>query len=218
MIRHHARVIWILSAVVTFTLGAVHGAGAGEPTDQLREGIERVIKILRDPELKGDKHLVDRRTAIAIAAGEIFDFGEMAKRSLAQHWDKRTPAEQNEFVAIFTALIQRSYISKVDQQDAARRMTYRGETMDAGRAVVQTSVALNSGNEMPLDYRMHKPSTHWQVYDLSIDGISLVANYRAQFNKIIRTASYETLVARLKSNQAEFSAPAAASVGPGATR
>jgi phospholipid transport system substrate-binding protein len=218
MIRHHARVICILSAACTFTLGAVHGAWAAEPTNQLREGVDRVIRILRDPELKGDKHLHERRAAIALAAGEIFDFGEMAKRSLAQHWDKRTPAEQNEFVLVFTALIQRSYISKVDQQDAARRMTYRGETVDGDHAVVQTSIALNNGSEMPLEYRMHNPRDHWQVYDLSIDGISLVANYRSQFNKIIRTSSYETLVARLKSNQAEFSGPSAASASPRVVR
>jgi phospholipid transport system substrate-binding protein len=188
------------------------------PTDQLRDGVERVVKILRDPEMKGDKQIVQRRAAIAVVAGEIFDFGEMARRSLAQHWDKRTPAEQKEFVRLFTALIQRSYVSKVDQQDAAGRMTYRGETMDADHAVVQTTIPLSNGSEMPLDYRMHKPRDHWQVYDLSVDGISLVANYRAQFNKIIRTSSYETLVARLKSNQAEFSAPSAGSAAIRAER
>jgi phospholipid transport system substrate-binding protein len=216
MIRHHARVIWTLISL--FTLCSVHGAWAGSPTDQLRDGVDGVIKILRDPELKGDKQIDQRRAAIAVVAGEIFDFGEMARRSLAQHWDKRTPAEQKEFVRIFTALIQRSYISKVDQQNVAGRMTYRGETVDADHAVVQTTVFLNNGSEMPLDYRMHKPRDHWQAYDLSIDGISLVANYRAQFNKIIRTSSYETLVARLKANQAEFSVPSAASAGPKAAR
>jgi phospholipid transport system substrate-binding protein len=215
MVRYHTPVICTLISLFTLS---VHVAWAGPPTDQLREGVDRVLKILRDPELKGDKHSDQRRAAIALAAGEIFDFGEMARRSLAQHWEKRTPAEQKEFVRIFTALIQRSYISKVDQHDAARRMTYRGETLDADHAVVQTTVTLNSGNELPLDYRMHNPRDHWQVYDLSIDGISLVANYRSQFNKIIRTSSYETLVAKLKANQAEFSVPSAASAGTGATR
>jgi phospholipid transport system substrate-binding protein len=217
MIRHHARVIWTLISL--FMLCSVHGAWAGAPTDQLREGVDGVIKILRDPELKGDKQIDQRRAAIAVVAREIFDFGEMARRSLAQHWDKRSPAEQKEFVRLFTALFQRSYISKVDQQDVAgSRMTYRGETVDADHAVVQTTVALNNGSEMPLGYRMHKPRDHWQVYDLSLDGISLVANYRAQFNKIIRTSSYETLVARLKSNEAEFSVPSAASAGTKAVR
>jgi phospholipid transport system substrate-binding protein len=216
MSSHHARVIWTLISL--FTLCSVHGAWAGSPTDDLREGVDRVVKILRDPELKGDKHIEQRRAAIAVVAGELFDFGEMARRSLGQHWDRRTPAERKEFVRLFTVLIQRSYVSKVDQQDAAGRMTYRGETMDADHAVVQTTIALNNGSVMPLDYRMHKPRTHWQVYDLGLDGISLVANYRAQFNKIIRTSSYEALVARLKSNQAEFAAPSAGAAGTRAER
>jgi phospholipid transport system substrate-binding protein len=177
-----------------------------------------VIKILRDPDLKGDKQMNQRRAALTLVAGEIFDFGEMARRTLAQHWDKRTPAEQKDFVRLFTALFERSYISKVDQQDAGK-ITYRGETMDADHAVVQTSISLSNGSEMPLGYRMYKPRERWQVYDISIDGISLVANYRSQFNKIIRTSSYETLVAKLKAHQADLSAvPSATSAGPGAAR
>ena len=218
MVKYHARLIWTLLALFTFC--SVHGAWAGQPTDQLREGIDRVIKILQDPELKGDKHLDQRRAAIALAARAIFDFGEMARRSLARHWEKRTPAEQEEFVRIFTALIERSYISKVDQNDVASRMTYRGETVDADHAVVQTTVSLNNGRELALDYRMHNPRDHWRVYDLSIAGNSMVSNYRAQFNKVIRESSYEALVTRIKSNQAqaEYSAPSAASAGTGAAR
>ena len=84
-------------------------------------------------------------------------------------------------------------------------MTFRGDTVDGDQAVVRTTLLLNKGAEMALDYRMHHPRDRWQVYDLNIDGISLVANYRAQFNKIVRTASYEALVTALKSRQAEFS-------------
>ena len=210
---NHARVIWSLIAL--FTLCSVHGAWAGPPTDQLREAIDRVIKILRDPELKGDQNLDQRRTAVALAARAIFDFGEMSRRSLARHWENRTPAEQEEFVHLFTALIRRSYMAKVDRDDAARMITYRGETADAHHAVVQTTVSLNNGRELAVDYRMHNPRDAWRVYDLSIDGNSMVSSYRAQFNRVIRSSSYEALVARLKSNQAEFSA---ASAGAGAGR
>ncbi len=216
MIRHQARVIWTLISLVT--LCSVHGAWAGPPTDQLRDGVDRVFKILKDPELAGDKQVDQRRAAISKVAGELFDFGEMAKRSLGQHWAQRTLAERGEFVRLFTELIQRSYISKVDQHDAAAKMTYQGETVDDDYAVVRTTIPLPRGNEMPLGYRMHNTSGRWQVYDLSIDGISLAANYRAQFNKIIRTSSYEDLVARLKSNQAEFSAPSASPSGGKAAR
>jgi phospholipid transport system substrate-binding protein len=211
MFRLHTRVLW--TPLLFLALVSVPGAGAGPPTDQLRDGVDRVFKVLRDPELRGDTEVSQRRTAMSKVAGEIFDFGDMAKRALGQHWDRRTPAERGEFVRLFTELIQRAYVAKVDQHDAATKMTFRGETVDDHYAVVQTTIPLSNGSTMPLDYRMHNTRDHWQVYDLSIDGISLVANYRAQFNKVIRTSSYAALVTKLKSQQAEFSAPSASPSG-----
>jgi phospholipid transport system substrate-binding protein len=210
MVRYYVRVFGIL--ILLFALVPARGAWAGPPSDQLRAGIDRVFKILGDPELDGDKKLNQRRTAIVIAANEIFDFGEMAKRSLGQYWPQRTSAERVEFVRLFTELVQRSYISKVDQH-GAHKMTVQGERIDGEYAVVRTTLPLSSGNQLPIDYSMRSTDDRWQVYDLSIDGISLVANYRAQFNKIIRTSSYEALVAKFKSHQAELAAPAAASGG-----
>ena len=210
MVRYHARVVGIL--ILLFALVPARGAWGGPPSDQLRAGIDRVFKILGDPELDGDKKLTQRRTAIVIVANEMFDFGEMAKRSLGQHWAQRTPTERGEFVRLFTELVQRSYISKVDQH-GAHKMTVQGERIDGDYAVVRTTLPLSSGHEMPIDYSMHSTDDRWQVYDLSIDGISLVANYRAQFNKIIRTSSYEALVAKFKSHQAELAAPSTASGG-----
>jgi phospholipid transport system substrate-binding protein len=209
MVRIRARVIWTL--VLLFALCSVHGASAGPPTDQLRDGVDRVVKILNDPELKGDKKADERRAAISKIADEIFDFAETAKRSLGQHWVQRTPAEREEFVRLFTELVRRTYISKVDQYNS--EMTFRGDTVDGDHAVARTTLLLSKGDEMSLDYLMHHPRDRWQVYDLNIDGISLVANYRGQFNKIIRTSSYEALVATLKSHQAGFPAPAAAASG-----
>ena len=205
MARHLTRVTrWTLMLLL---LSAVHDAWAGHPSDQLRDGVERVFKVLRDPELKGEKKVDERTAAVAKAASEIFDFGETAKRSLGQHWDQRTPTERTEFVRLFTELVERSYISKVDKY-THQKMTVLAENVDGDYAVVRTRLLLNHGDEMPLDYKMRNTSSRWQVYDISIDGISLVANYRAQFNKVIRTSSYEALVTRLKSNQAEFSPPA----------
>jgi phospholipid transport system substrate-binding protein len=206
MVSRHARVAWTL--ILLCMLSPVQGVWAGAPTDQLRDRVDRVFKILRNPEMAGDMNAVQRRSALLAAAGSIFDFGEMAKRSLGQHWTPRTPAERSQFVALFTDLMQHSYISKVDQQGGAK-MVFRGETVDGDFAAVRTTIPLSGGSEMPLEYRMHKIDARWQVYDLSIDGISLVSNYRAQFNKVIRLDSYETLVAKLKSHQLEFSAPAA---------
>ena len=200
MLRDHARVCWIL--ILALVLSPAHRAWAGAPSDQLSAGIDRVLMILADPELEGDKKLGQRRTAIVAVAGEIFDFGEMAKRSLGPYWSQRTPAERGEFVRLFTTTVEHAYISKVDQRGAGK-MTVRGEQVDGQYATVRTTLPLSSGHEMPIDYRMHSIDDRWRVYDLSVDGVSLVANYRAQFNKIIRTASYEALVAKFRSMQAE---------------
>lgn len=199
---------WLV--MLLLVLSSAHGAWAGPPSDQLSAGIDRVFKILADPELEGDTKLNQRRTAIITVASETFDFGEMAKRSLGQHWAQRTLAERGEFVRLFTAAVEQSYISKVDQRGAGK-MTVQGEQIDGEYAVVRTTLPLSSGQEMPIDYRMHNTQDRWRVYDLTVDGISLVANYRAQFNKIIRTSSYEALVARFRSLPAEASAPPAAS-------
>jgi phospholipid transport system substrate-binding protein len=207
MPNHCARpIIGIL--ILIFATCSVPGAWAGAPTDQLRGGIDQVFKILRDPELAGDKNATQRRAAVLTAANSIFDFGEMAKRSLGQHWAARTPVERTQFVALFTDLIQHSYIAKVDQHGGAK-MIFKGETLDGDLAAVRTAIPLSNGSEMPLEYKMHNADARWQVYDLSLDGISLVSNYRAQFNKIIRIDSFETLVTQLKSHQTEFAAPAA---------
>ena len=206
MPNHRARVLGIL--MLAASTWAVSEADAGAPTDQLRGGVDRVFVILRDPAMAGDARATERRSAILVAAGNIFDFGEMAKRSLGQHWAPRTPAERRQFVALFTDLIQHSYISKVDQHSNAK-MAFKGETIEGDFATVRTTIPLSNGSEMPLEYRMQNTDARWRVYDIAIDGISLVSNYRAQFNKIIRIDSYEMLITKLKSHQAEFSAPAA---------
>jgi len=109
MPNHRARAIGILTLL--FAMCSAPDAWAGAPTDQLREGIDQVFKILRDPELAGDKNAIPRHAAIVTAADKIFDFGEMAKRSLGQHWAARMPAERMQFVALFTDLVQHSYFS-----------------------------------------------------------------------------------------------------------
>jgi phospholipid transport system substrate-binding protein len=186
MTRHPARLIPIV--MVLLAASPVCSVWAGPPTDQLRQGVDRVVAILHDPALAGDRQIDQRRAAIAKVAGEIFDFSDMARRSLGTHWESRTPADQNA---------------------ATAHVAFLGDTISEDHAVVRTTIPLSNGGTMPLDYRMHDAGGRWQVYDLSMDGVSLLANYRAQFNKIIRTESFEELVAKLKANQAQFAAPAA---------
>ena len=122
MTRRHSLVTAL--ALFLFAACPVHGAWGGEPTDSLRVGVDRVVKILKDPGLKGDRQTTQRRLALSQVASEIFDFGEMAKRSLGQHWAPRTPPERTEFVRLFTDLVERTYIAKVDQRDSAVKRSF----------------------------------------------------------------------------------------------
>jgi phospholipid transport system substrate-binding protein len=136
-------------------------------------------------------------------ADDIFDFQETAKRSLARHWQPRTPAEQAEFVRLFADLLERSYISKIELY-GGEKIAYLGDTIDGDQAIVRTRIVTKSGTEVPVDYRMLKRGDRWLVYDVIIEGVSLVANYRTQFNKIIQTSSYAELVKKMKVKQDEF--------------
>jgi phospholipid transport system substrate-binding protein len=213
MPKHHVRIL--VSLILAVSVWHAPGAWAGAPTDQLREGIDLVFTILRDPQMAGGANAAARRHAIVTAADQIFDFGEMAKRSLGSHWVMRTPAERDQFVALFTELVRRTYIARVDQF-AAAEMAFQGESVDGTHASVRTTVPLGDGREMPLEYRMQHVGERWRVYDIDAGGISLVSSYRAQFNTVIRRASYEALVARLASpRRPQVSAPAGALPGSG---
>ena len=178
-------------------------ARAGAPLDQLKAQIDRVLKVLEDPDMKKDGRAKDRRTAVRKIADDIFDFGETAKRSLGRHWTSRTSGERDEFVRLFSDLLERSYISKIELY-GGEKIAYLGDQLDGDQALVRTRIVTKGGAEVPVEYRMLKKGDRWLVYDVVIEGVSLVANYRTQFNKIIQTSSYAELVKKMKVKQDEF--------------
>ncbi len=191
------RACLVLASAVALVLLASSGASAVPPTDQLRESIDRALKALEDPDLRKEIRTRERRAALRGIANETFDFEEMTKRALARHWHGRTPAEQQEFVQLFADLLERSYVSKLELY-AGEKISYVGESMEGEQATVRTKIVTKQGTDIPVDYRMHRRGDRWLVYDVVIEGISLVANYRSQFNTIIQASSYEKLVARMK--------------------
>ncbi|HEU5323184.1 MAG TPA: ABC transporter substrate-binding protein, partial [Methylomirabilota bacterium] len=191
-------------------LAVARPAWAGAPTDQLRGHIDRVLKVLEDPEMKKEARAKERRSAVRKIANEIFDFAETARRSLGRHWAPRTPAEREEFVQLFADLLERSYISKIELY-GGEKITYVSDTTESDNAVVRTKIVTKQGTEVPVEYRMLRRGDRWLVYDVVIEGVSLVSNYRTQFNKIIQTSSYQELVKKMKTKQEELSAPE----GPG---
>jgi len=185
-------------------MAAAGGAWAAGPTDQLRGAIDRVIKTLENPALKGDSKVGERRIAVRKIANDIFDFGEIARRSLGRHWQGRTDKEREEFITLFSDLLERSYISKIDLY-GGEKILYTSERVETEVAVVSTKVITKNGTEVPIDYRLLRRGDRWLVYDVTIEGVSLVSNYRTQFNKIIQTSSYGELVKKMRAKQEEVS-------------
>jgi len=189
-------------ALTLVTALAVPPATAGAPTDQLKAQVDRVLKLMEDPALK-DKPK-DKRVAVRKVADDIFDFGETAKRSLGRHWADRTQAERDEFIKLFGDLLERSYISKIELY-GGEKIQYVGDKVDGDQASVMSKLLTKTSTEVPIEYRMLKKGERWLVYDVIIEGVSLISNYRTQFNKIIQTSSYAELVKKMKTRQEEMS-------------
>ena len=177
---------------------------AGEPTDQIRETVEKVLEIVKDPTLKSDAKSDERRIRLRDTIYSRFDFPEMAKRSLGSHWQRRTSQEQREFVEIFADLLEGAYVDRIESYNG-EKFLYVNETREKGYAEVRTRIVTREKKEYSIDYKLRPVDKEWKVYDVVIEDISLVNNYRSQFSRVLAKSSYEELLGRMKDKQ--FKAP-----------
>ena len=200
----------VIAALLVALVGALPDvATAGGATDELRPAIDKVLRILDDPTLKGEAKTRERRAALRGVMESAIDFPEAARRALAVHWRTRTEAEREEFVGLFKELVTYSYIRLMEPY-AGETAQIVGESPTNGTTTVLTRIQRRQGEPIPVDYRMHIPARRWLIYDVVVEGVSLVANYRGQFNSIIQTSSYGELVRRLRARVAALDeAPAA---------
>jgi len=187
------RKILAVTSMVTIALALAPRAWAGSPTEELRRYTDRILEILRAPALSVEK----RRAAIRKLAAEVLDVSETARRALGPHWQRRTAAEREEFARLFRDLLDRTYISRIDQ-DGGERIRYVSERVEGEAATVGAMIVTKSGLEVPVESRLLQKGGRWLVYDVLVANVSLVANYRSQFDRVIRTASYEELIKRLR--------------------
>ena len=179
---------------------------AGAASDQLKQSIDKIQNILVDPSLKGEAKTENRRQKLKEAVGERFDFDEMAKRSLGAQWQKRSVAEQQEFVRLFTELLEATYLSKLEEY-GGEKILFINERQDKDFAEVKTKLVNKKGEEYLLDYRLISMNGDWKVSDVVVENISLVNNYRSQFNRVLARSSFEDLVQAMK--QKKIAAPVA---------
>jgi phospholipid transport system substrate-binding protein len=186
------------SAVIAgILLATATGAIAGPATDQLKPQIDDVIATLDDPTLQAQSRNVERREAVRAITDRIFDWTVMARRALGQHWEERTVTEKMEFIPLFRELMEQAFIGKIEQY-GAESVAYLGEAAAGDESLVKTRVALRPSGDVDVDYRMAWQGTRWMIYDVLVERTSLVRNYRAQFDSVIKKSSYEELVRKLR--------------------
>ena len=173
-------------------------AAAGVPGDQVRQTTDKLLAILEDPQLKGESKKSERRHKLKEVLYQRFDFTEMAKRSLGSEWRRRSPEEQKEFVKLFTDLLERAYLDKIESYNGENFQYLKEREDDNNYAQVDTKLVDKQGQEFAINYRLYNTKGDWKVYDVVIENVSIVNNYRSQFTRVLATASYEELVNRMK--------------------
>ena len=188
------RIAWLTMMVCFCFPTRLH---AGAPTDSIRSTVDQVLAILNNRKLATPAAKQERRNQLRQAIYPRFDFDDMARRSLGPTWRRITPAEQQEFVRLFTQLLEEAYVSNIEGYKG-EKILYGRETQEQDFAEVDTKIVNQQGEEIPLDYRLHKVDGDWKVYDVVIENISLVNNYRAQFSRFLNKSSFAELLDRIR--------------------
>jgi phospholipid transport system substrate-binding protein len=188
---------WVCLAVISLMVVVSGSAWAGVPTDKIRETTDEILAVVTDSALKDPARAEERKRLIREAVDKRFDWTEMARRSLARYWKERTAEEKKDFVDLFGRLLERTYLDKVEGY-SGEKVNYAGESLDGDYGVVKVQIITTKNEEIDVDYRLRKKGADWRVYDISIAGVSLVNNYRVQFNSILARSSYRELVKRLR--------------------
>jgi phospholipid transport system substrate-binding protein len=193
---------WTILLLSAIWLGSIGMASAGEPTEVVRRTTDQALKILEDPGLQGPAKQAERQARLHQIGDQAFDWQGMAQRALGVHWRGRTPQQRQEFVGLFRDLVERTYMNRLEAATQEKQdIQYVGEQVDGSRATVKTNVVTKRNQQVPIEYRLQKTDGQWKAYDVLVEGISLVNNYRSQFNQIISSSSYDGLVQKMKSRQ-----------------
>ena len=196
----------VVAGVILAVLAMVAPSWGGvSPVEEVRKTVDEVVRIVADKELKKPQNEQKRRKALKAAIGQIFDHAEMAKRSMGQNWKDLTPVQQREFVDLFATLLESSYAGKIESYNN-EKIIYLKEIEDGDYAEVKSRIVTARHDEFSLDYRLMREGDRWKVYDIVIEGVSLVSNYRSQFNKIIKAQGYQELVKKMKSRKDDLAA------------
>jgi len=198
MIKYLLRMLVVLSLISTIEAWAQSQG----PMERIKETTDKIIAILSDPALKAPEKAEERRRLVREAVDERFDWEEFSRRALGRHWRNRTPEEKKAFVPLFGQLVERTYRDKVEDY-SGEKVNYLDERTKDEYGLVRAEVLTNDNRKIAVDYRLRYKKNDWFVYDVTVEGVSLVNNYRVQFNDIIMKSGYDELLKRLKEKVTE---------------
>jgi phospholipid transport system substrate-binding protein len=187
----------LLSLTFVLCFVSVSFALAGPPGEQLKKSIDGIIDLLKDPGLQSDGMKLERRNRIFKVMEEQFDFGEMAKRSMGTFWQKLSEPEQKEFEVTFSSYLEKSYIMKIEKYTDEKVVFGEEKPKGDKYFTVRTDIVASGSRSIPVEYSLHDVKGQWMVYDVNIEGVSLVTNYRSQFGDVIRKEGFRGLMAKL---------------------
>lgn len=185
----------ILAAMAAFLVPFT--ASAGLPTEQVRGTVDRVLAIVQEPKLKAAEKLKERRESLRKVIAARFDFAEMGRRSLGAEWRRINPAQQRQFVELFTDLLRDAYVEDIESYKG-QKIIYTRETQEEQYATVHTILRAADETETPIEYRLHWVDKEWKVYDVVIENVSIVNNYRSQFARVVNKSGFDGLLRALK--------------------
>ena len=187
--------IFVLSVLIVLIMVAY--AAAGEPTAAVEASVNRVLDVLKDPKLKGPDAKNIKTEKLRVIYKSMFDEMEFSRRTLTRNWKNFTPAERREFVDLFEQVLEKSYLDKILDYSDEKIVFYKETMIDKDKAEVQSKI-ITSSNEIPIDYRIILKDGKWKVYDVVVENVSLVQNYRTQFNEILADGTPEDLLKILR--------------------
>lgn len=186
-----------VAVMMILALGLAHAAWAGVPTEKVKQTTDKIIAIVSDPAFKDPAKEKERRERVRKAVDELCDWEEMSRRSLGRHWSQRSEQEKKEFVRLFGQLLETTYIDKVEGY-SGEKVNYVGEKMDGDYAEVDVRIVTKKNTEIAVLYKLRNRDQKWWVYDMVVEGVSLVNNYRTQFSDMLAKSSFDELMKKLK--------------------
>jgi phospholipid transport system substrate-binding protein len=196
------RLFIILAMLVCFTF-PLSAVAKPSVTEEVKKTVDEVVRIVADKELKKASAKKERRATLRNTIGSLFDYEEMTKRAMGANWKKLTAAQKSELTGLFTTLLENSYASKIESYNN-EKVVYVREIQDTDYAEVKTKIITTKHDEYAVDYRLMPEKGKWHVYDVVIEGVSLVSNYRSQFGQIMNDKGYDELVSKLRAKNQEI--------------